>query len=140
MVIKKSNKRIMKHLRNKVRTLANLQFRDSKVGSECLQCNLPMTKSSPPGDDSSSVTIEHIIPIDLRYGGDNSSSNLEIICYSCNDGRNQFKTKNDNLDIILPDLFWRASIYHCNHFYKKILLEIFPLEWDELKSFLPKMK
>ena len=84
MVIKKSNKRIMRHLRNKVRTLANLQFRDSKVGSECPQCNLSMTKSSPPGDDSSSVTIEHIIPIDLRYGGDNSSSNLEIICYSCN--------------------------------------------------------
>ena len=139
MIVNISKKKI-KHLRKKARTPANLRFRDSKVGSECLQCNLPMTKSSPAGEDFSSVTIEHIVPLDPRYGGDSRSSNLEIICFSCNNGRNQYKKKNDDLGIILPDLFWWSSIYHNNHFCKKILLEFFPHEWDDLKNFLPRMK
>ena len=135
-----NNKKRTKHLRKQARKTANLRLRDSKVGSACPQCNLLMTKSSPPGDDFSSVTIEHIVPIDPRYGGDSSPQNLEIICYSCNDGRNQFKKKNDNLDITLPALFWWSSINHSHQFYKRFLLDIYPLEWGQLKKFLSRMK
>ena len=135
--MKKNNrKKIRTHLRRKSQNKRNLRFRNSKVGKKCPQCGYSMNKTSPPGKDPFSVTIEHIQPMDLVHGGDSNMSNLEIICYSCNNARNKLKQKYELKGDILPDKFWYSSIYHERPRNKINLIKIYPNEWSDLLQLL----
>ena len=126
--------------RRKSRSKSNLRFRDSSVGRKCPQCGVSMTKSAPPGKDPCSVTIEHIQPLDSKHGGSYKRSNIEIICDNCNDSRNQLKKSYEKRGDILPDKFWYSSLYHEQPYYKKILEEIYPQEWGELRDTISRNK
>jgi hypothetical protein len=95
-----------------------------------------MTKSSPPGKDPCSVTIEHIQPIDFLHGGNSNDSNIEIICDYCNNARNQLKQKYELEGDILPDKFWYLSIYHERSSNLTKLENIYPQEWGDLLQLL----
>ena len=131
-----NNKKLKNTYRRKSRSKSVLRFRDSSVGNECPQCGVSMTKSAPPGEDPSSVTIEHIQPLDFKYGGSCNLSNLEIICDSCNNKRNILKKNYEIRGDILPDKFWYASLYHKLPYYNKILQEIYSQEWEELQKLI----
>jgi len=113
-----------------------MRFRDSKVGMKCPQCEISMTKSSPPGKDPCSVTIEHIQPMDLLHGGDSNISNIEIICDSCNNARNKLKQKYELKGDILPDKFWYLSLHNERPSNKTKLKNIYPQEWEDLLQLL----
>jgi len=133
---KKQRKRIKRQLRRKSRCNSNMRIRDSKVGMKCPQCGIRMTKSSPPGKDPCSVTIEHIQPIDFLHGGNSNDSNIEIICDYCNNARNQLKQKYELEGDILPDKFWYLSIYHERSSNLTKLENIYPQEWGDLLQLL----
>ena len=81
------------------------RFVQSKIGFPCPPCGDKMVATC---NHTTMATLEHVIP--LSHGGSNHSSNLDVICLSCQRARNYVKQYFENQEDFVPKEYWQLSL------------------------------